>query len=212
MSSEPRILIIGSGPTGLGAAWRLYELGHQNWKLVEARDRPGGLASSSVDEQGFTWDRGGHVVFSHYEYFDQLLDDLLGNAWVEHIREAWVWMRERFIPYPFQNNIWKLDPDDLIPCIEGLLERTQAGTPRNFRDWILSQFGRGLAEVFMLPYNFKVWGYDPAKLDVGWMGERVATVDLARVLKNLVLRQDDRGWGPNATFRFPLHGAKILNI
>jgi protoporphyrinogen oxidase len=38
------------------------------------------------------------------------------------------------------------------------------------------------------------------------MGERVATVDLARVLRNLVLRQDDVAWGPNSTFRFPRYG------
>jgi len=38
------------------------------------------------------------------------------------------------------------------------------------------------------------------------MGERVATVDLARVKRNIALQRDDVGWGPNATFRFPLHG------
>ena len=47
---------------------------------------------------------------------------------------------------------------------------------------------------------------DPSKLGVGWMGERVATVDLARVRANIEARRDDVGWGPNATFRFPLHG------
>jgi protoporphyrinogen oxidase len=58
----------------------------------------------------------------------------------------------------------------------------------------------------MFPYNFKVWAYDPSTMGTGWMGERVATVDLARVLRNLVLERDDVSWGPNATFRFPLRG------
>jgi protoporphyrinogen oxidase len=58
----------------------------------------------------------------------------------------------------------------------------------------------------MLPYNRKVWAYDPSALDVGWVGERVATVDLSRLLRNLVLRWDDVTWGPNSTFRFPLEG------
>jgi protoporphyrinogen oxidase len=58
----------------------------------------------------------------------------------------------------------------------------------------------------MFPYNRKVWAYDPSAMDVGWMGERVATVDLARVLRNLVRQTDDIAWGPNATFRFPLRG------
>ncbi|HEX6213166.1 MAG TPA: NAD(P)-binding protein, partial [Vicinamibacterales bacterium] len=73
MSAEPRIVIIGAGPTGLGAAWRLHELGHHNWVLYESTDHPGGLASSVVDTQGFTWDLGGHVLFSHYKYFDNVM-------------------------------------------------------------------------------------------------------------------------------------------
>ena len=77
---------------------------------------------------------------------------------------------------------------------------------RSFRDWLLNSFGTGLCDTFMFPYNRKVWAYDPASLDVGWMGERVATVDLKRILANVVLRRDDVSWGPNSTFRFPAHG------
>jgi protoporphyrinogen oxidase len=210
MSANPRILIIGAGPTGLGAAWRLNELGHTNWELFESSGHAGGLASSFLDAKGFTWDLGGHVLFSHYRYFDHLMATVVGDQWVEHVREAWVWMRERWIPYPFQNNIWRLPEDELIGCLNGLLEiHKGAGrreTPASFRDWLLAGFGSGLCETFMLPYNRKVWAYDPSRLGVGWMGERVATVDLARVLRNLVWRRDDVGWGPNSTFRFPLHG------
>lgn len=205
---DPRIVIIGAGPTGLGAAWRLEELGHPNWLLLEGAATPGGLASS-VYSQGFTWDLGGHVLFSHYEYFDQLMELLLGDGWLNHIRESWVWMRGQFIPYPLQNNIWRLPPEDLLPCLNGLLDvhaRPQAQAPQTFHDWILHHFGQGLADVFLMPYNRKVWAYDPAALDTCWMGERVATVDLRRVLENLVLRRDDCGWGPNARFRFPLRG------
>lgn len=205
-----RILVVGAGPTGISAAWRLAEHGHQDWLLVEAEDHPGGLATSIRDDAGFTWDLGGHVLFSHYRYFDALMREALGDAWVEHEREAWVWMRERWVPYPLQNNIWRLPPDDLAPCLEGLvsiLKRERATTPpATFAEWLQRSFGDGLCDTFMYPYNFKVWGYAPAKLGVGWMGERVATVDLTRVLRNLVHQRDDVSWGPNATFRFPLHG------
>jgi protoporphyrinogen oxidase len=210
MNESSRIVIIGAGPTGLGAAFRLQELGHRAWTLVEADPGPGGLASSVVDDHGFTWDLGGHVLFSHYEYFDRLMDDLLPDAWVEHERESWVWMRERWIPYPLQNNIGRLPPDDLVACLRGLLEvnrlRGTRPPPSDFGQWILDNFGPGLADVFMLPYNRKVWACDPSALDVGWMGERVATVDLGRILENLVRQRDDCGWGPNQRFRFPLRG------
>lgn len=185
------------------------EHGHDDWLLVDAADDVGGLSSSVIDPQGFTWDLGGHVLFSHYRYFDRLMDGALGDAWVEHEREAWVWMRERWIPYPFQNNIWRLPDDDLVSCLEGLVAihgQERGAPPATFAEWLQQAFGDGLCRTFMYPYNFKVWAYDPSQLDTGWMGERVATVDLVRVLRNLVLRRDDVSWGPNAKFRFPLRG------
>jgi protoporphyrinogen oxidase len=211
MSAKRPIVILGAGPTGLGAAWRLNELGHSNWLLYEASDRAGGLASSFVDDEGFTWDIGGHVLFSHYKYFDDLMATALGDQWVEHVREAWVWMRERWIPYPLQNNIWRLPKNELDACVEGLREAEERQKreplgPASFRDWLLARFGRGLCDAFLIPYNTKVWAYDPSALDVGWMGERVSPVDLPRVLRNIELRRDDVAWGPNATFRFPLRG------
>lgn len=202
------IVILGAGPTGLGAAWRLHERGHVNWSLYEAASEPGGLASSVVDARGFTWDLGGHVLFSHYRYFDEVMDRALGDRWVEHVREAWVWMRDRWIPYPFQNNIWRLQEAELNACVEGLkaLKAKGAEPPATFRDWLLGSFGQGICDTFLFPYNRKVWAYDPSALNVAWMGERVATVNLQRILDNIALKRDDVSWGPNSTFRFPLHG------
>ena len=39
-----------------------------------------------------------------------------------------------------------------------------------------------------------------------WLGERVATVDVARAVAGVVTGREDAGWGPNAVFRFPLAG------
>ena len=50
------IVIIGAGPCGLGAAWRLHELGIDNYRLFEKNDHVGGLSASFADAQGFTWD------------------------------------------------------------------------------------------------------------------------------------------------------------
>lgn len=209
MTDPLRILVAGAGPAGLSAAHRLAEHGHDNWSLVDAAHHAGGLATSVVDPEGFTWDLGGHVLFSHYRYFDRLMDQALGDAWVEHEREAWVWMRNRWVPYPFQNNVWRLPDDDLLHCLAGLVDLQGThhdAPPANFAEWLHRSFGAGLCDVFMYPYNFKVWAYNPATMNVAWMGERVATIDLKRILRNLVQRRDDVSWGPNATFRFPLRG------
>ncbi len=209
MSDTPRILIIGAGPTGLGAASRLVEHGHENWLLVDAAETPGGLSTSIVDERGFTWDLGGHVLFSHYRWFDRLMTKALGDAWMVHEREAWVWIRDRWVPYPFQNNLWRLPEADIANAVRGLEQVAAASPtrpPADFHEWLLGSFGQGLCDIFMTPYNRKVWAYHPSKMNVSWMGERVATVDLARVKRNIANGTDEVAWGPNATFRFPKHG------
>ena len=110
---SPRIVIIGAGPTGLGAGYRLRELGYDNFLMLEARGHVGGLASSETSANGFIYDIGGHVLFSHYEYFDRLFDKLLGDEYQLLLRESWVWMCDRFLPYPVQNHIQYL-PKDVV--------------------------------------------------------------------------------------------------
>ncbi len=209
MSLHVPLLILGAGPTGLGAAWHLEKCGCQDWLLVESSDRAGGLATSFLDRHGFTWDIGGHVQFSHYEYFDAAMDEFLGrDGWLHHQRESWVWMRGRFIPYPFQYHVHHLPEAECERCVAGLLTlaQTDGTAPANFHEWIEAHFGEGIAAAFMLPYNFKVWAFPPAELGTSWMGERVAVTDVNRVLENIRLKRDQPGWGPNNTFRFPLRG------
>ena len=57
------IVIIGAGPTGLGAAHMLQKSGFRDWVMYERCESVGGLAASFMDERGCTWDLGGHVVF-----------------------------------------------------------------------------------------------------------------------------------------------------
>jgi protoporphyrinogen oxidase len=205
------LLIIGAGPTGLGAAWRLTTLGHTDWLLCEAAPDAGGLAASVVDDAGFTWDLGGHVQFSHYDYFDDLMDDLLGtDGWLYHQRESWVWIRDRFVPYPFQLNLHRLPDAERTMCVRGLITALRGAAdrpaPENFGQWIDAAFGPGIGDVFLRPYNWKVWAYPLHELSWGWIGDRVALVDLARIVENIRLGRDDVSWGPNNQFRFPKHG------
>lgn len=39
-----------------------------------------------------------------------------------------------------------------------------------------------------------------------WLGERVATADVYRAIRNVLRNQEDGAWGPNAIFRFPKAG------
>ena len=129
MDQSKKIVIIGAGPTGLAAGYRLRELGYRNFTILEARDKVGGLASSEKSANGFIYDIGGHVLFSHYEYFDRLFDKLMGDDYQELQREAWVWMFNRWLPYPFQNNIKYLPKQVILECIMGVIEAQKKPLP-----------------------------------------------------------------------------------
>jgi protoporphyrinogen oxidase len=204
---EKRIVIIGAGPCGLGAAYRLKELGYRNWAVFEEEPHIGGLSASVKDRQGFVWDKGGHVIFSHFKYFDDIIRKLLGTEFIEHQRKAYIYSFDRWIPYPFQNNIRYLPVKELLECILGLTEaQSRKNDPRHFKDWILYTFGDGIAKYFLIPQNLKTWGYPLEYISKDWIGERVSVIDIKRILKNIIADKDDVSWGPNNKFKFPLYG------
>ncbi len=87
------IVILGAGPTGLGAGARLHQQGHKDWALFDAFAGAGGLACTDVTAEGFLFDMGGHVIFSHYNFFDQLLEAAVGSGeehWAQHERVSHV--------------------------------------------------------------------------------------------------------------------------
>jgi len=206
---ESKFLIVGAGPTGLGAARHLLDLGERDFLILEASERPGGLASSYRDANGFTWDLGSHLFFSHYEKMDQCLESAFPNdEWLRHERSTWIWTGDRFVPYPFQLNLHRLPGAEKWECVRGLLDasRCRDGTAGSFHDWILTTFGKGIAEHFMLPYNEKMWGHPLEEMSSQWIRERVAVPDLEEVLRSVCLEEDSISWGPNATFRYPRQG------
>jgi len=213
------IIIIGSGPTALGAAQRIHELKREfpniSIVILEQTEKPGGLASSERDDQGFLWDMGGHVVFSHYEYFDWTLDRAV-KEWNQKQRAAYAFMKgsddkRRFIPYPVQSNIEVMDKVDQQKSLSGLKEiaaNPVKEKPSNFDQWLLRNFGTGLCDVFMRKYNRKVWTVDPTEMNSVWVGERVAVPDIAKIKAKIAAYDKgtpakDSAWGPNNVFRFP---------
>lgn len=60
--TKERIVVIGSGPCGLGAAYRLQELGHEDFLVLEAGPEAGGLSITATDENGFLFDMGASCV------------------------------------------------------------------------------------------------------------------------------------------------------
>ena len=206
MSNPPKVVIVGAGPCGLGCARELERLGHRNWALCERWSHAGGHAASHVDPQGFTWDEGGHVVFSHYGEFDRLLQEVMGDDVYHHERSSYIRFDDRWVPYPFQNNLRHLPAEAAYECILGLIEAPGGDPGMDFARWMEETFGGGITHHFMRPYNFKVWATPPEKMQAKWIGERVSVVDYRGALRTIVFEEDDVAWGPNNLFLFPAEG------
>ncbi|KAG9854703.1 Udp-Galactopyranose mutase in complex with Udp, partial [Aureobasidium melanogenum] len=111
----------------------------------------------------------------------------------------------------FQNNISMLPKEEQVKCIDGMIDaameaRVSNTKPKDFDEWIVRMMGEGIADLFMRPYNYKVWAVPTTKMQCQWLGERVAAPDLKTVTKNVILNKTAGNWGPNATFRFPAEG------
>src|SRR5262249_3106149 len=104
-SSAPAV-VIGAGPTGLRAA---YHLG-AGAVLVEKEGRVGGWCRS-VQENGFTFDFAGHIMFSNDPYVHELYRLLLGDNVHRQDREAWVYSKGVYTRYPFQGALYGLPPE-----------------------------------------------------------------------------------------------------
>ncbi|MDQ1304798.1 MAG: hypothetical protein QG671_626 [Actinomycetota bacterium] len=209
-----KIVILGAGPCGLACADELTRLGYRGWTLLEAAPVAGGLAASVVDPAGFTWDLGGHVVFSHFGEFDRLLAELFApGELLHHDRSSYVRFRDRWVPYPFQQHLQDLPAEDAEACVHDLLDvacrRREQRLPADadFATWLHGMYGSGLVERFFGPYNTKVWVMPPEQMGSSWVAERVAPVNPDEILTAFSgTAPPARCWGPNSTFVCPSGG------
>jgi protoporphyrinogen oxidase len=49
-----------------------------------------------------------------------------------------------------------------VKCIDGMIDaameaRVSNTKPKDFDEWIVRMMGEGIADLFMRPYNYKVW-------------------------------------------------------
>src|SRR5215204_5056794 len=114
---EAPVIVVGAGPTGLSAAYHLGE----DALLVEQASRVGGWCRS-VEENGFTFDMAGHIMFSKDPYVHEMYRTLLGDNVHWQDREAWIYSKNVYTRYPFQGALYGLPPDVISECIVGAIE------------------------------------------------------------------------------------------
>jgi protoporphyrinogen oxidase len=62
-----------------------------------------------------------------------------------------------------------LPKEDQVDCMNGMIDaaleaRVASNKPKNFDEWIIRMMGEGIADIFMRPYNFKVWAVPTTKV------------------------------------------------
>ena len=62
-----------------------------------------------------------------------------------------------------------LPKDDQVKCMDGMIDaaleaRVASTKPKDFDEWIVRMMGTGIADLFMRPYNYKVWAVPTTKV------------------------------------------------
>ena len=211
-----RHLIIGAGPTGLAAALQLGDTSDRGEVLLVEREATVGGWCRSVQQDGFTWDHAGHIMFSNDADVLALYDRLLGDNLHWQNREAWVYSKGVHTRYPFQGALHGLPPAVLKECIVGAIEARfgplkSDGPPHthkpaaNFEEFIHRVWGAGIAKHFAVPYNQKLWAVPLSEMETSWLGGRVPLPDLEQMIEG-ALQPVPAPMGPNARFGYPLRG------
>jgi UDP-galactopyranose mutase len=114
---QAKTLILGGGPTGLAAALRAGV----DSVLLEKNPTVGGWCRS-IEDDGFTFDHAGHIMFSTDPYVLDLYERLLGDNLHWQNREAWVYSQGVHTRYPFQAALYGLPAPVLQECLVGAIE------------------------------------------------------------------------------------------
>ena len=197
-----RILILGAGLAGLSAAY------HSGFPVYEAQQLPGGTCRTQKLND-YTFDLGIHVLHSNNCYVLNLLKNVLKLNFIEHNRVGRIFSFNRFTRYPFQANTFGLPipivKECLVSYIEAFCKRNNNQNLKfeNYKDWIISSFGEGVAKHFMIPYSEKFWTIPVYELTTEWLGKNIPMPTLDEVIEG-ALTKKTKEIGLNHTFRYPI--------
>lgn len=205
-----KTIILGGGLTGITLARLLSKRGEETVVLEQERI-PGGLCRSQ-EIQGFTFDTGGsHIIFSRDTEVLSFIHEVLGTNRAERARNTKILYKGKYVKYPFENALAELPPEDCYHCLHEYIktliasEKGEFSDPKNFHDWIVQTFGRGIADAYLIPYNTKIWNYPPELMSAHWMEGRVPRPPVEDILKSAVGIPTE-GYTHQAIFSYPVTG------
>ena len=199
--TQRSIGILGGGISGIALAAHLGD----NVEVLEKRARIGGLCGTIV-EDGFTFDAAGpHIMFSKNKDVLALMVEVLRDNVHQKRRDNKIWFKGRLVKYPFENDLASLPPQDNFECILGYIVNPHAGDePHNLAEWSYKTFGEGISDKYFIPYNRKIWNYDPQKLGLEFVS-RIPKPPMEDVLKSAIGIPTE-GYVHQLNFFYPIEG------
>jgi len=158
-------------------AKRLLEGNDRGIAIIEATKSTeiGGLLRSEIIK-GFTFDCGGpHLLFSKDENVLGEINEILKENSLRRSRNNFVFFKNQYIQYPFENGCYQLPPEERVKFIKGIIDRmlfiAKNGDwkPENFFEWITGFFGENIAKEYLIPYNKKIWKRELNKMSADWV-------------------------------------------
>jgi protoporphyrinogen oxidase len=214
--------VLGSGWAGLLVAKRINEVNIKDIVMIEGSrpDQLGGLLRTE-EIDGYTFDCGGpHLLFSRDQNILSEIVSILEPNYSKRIRNNYVLYKGQFIPYPFENGIYKLNPEERVKIIKGIIDsmlyiaKNPKWKPTNFLEWITGFFGEHMANEYLIPYNEKIWKRPLDKMAADWVFSpgRLPFPELENMLLT-VAGIPNTGYREQAHFYYPNTGgiASLFN-
>jgi protoporphyrinogen oxidase len=188
MPERTPVVVLGGGPAGLGAAYRLARRGAFEVTVLERNHFPGGNAGS-FELAGMRVDFGSHRL--HRACPPEILADIramLGTDLLARPRHGRMRLRGCWVHFPLK----PLDLAMSLPVTFSLGVAADAflkrgGRPAETFEGVLERgLGRTICRDFYFPYARKIWGVDPSELDAEQARRRVSAGSLLKLLRKVL--------------------------
>ena len=195
-------LIIGAGISGLTLANYL-----DDYLIIEKESVVGGYCKTHYVKD-YIWDYAGHFFhFKTEEFKKKFIDSLNADEYVTQDKKTYIYFDESLIDYPFQTNIHELSKEKFIDCLYDLFNKEEKENYDNFLDMLYGKFGKSITEMFLKPYNEKLYACDLKTLDKDAMGRFFPYADIKAIINNM---KESKNSSYNNTFLYPKKGAQVI--
>jgi protoporphyrinogen oxidase len=197
--TKVKYLIVGAGISGLSFASQTSD-----YLIIEKDSEVGGLCKT-IKRNGYIWDYSGH--FFHFKESDlkaQFIDQMPKDTIINKEKNTKIYRKDLLIDFPFQKNIHQLDKSDFIECLYDLYFKKEQNEYASFKQMLYGKFGEGITEMFLKPYNEKLYACDLDKLEVDAMGRFFPYANIDEIIRNMK-QQNNQSY--NDTFLYPKNGA-----